>query len=85
MLGIRQLLQALSHGHRVIGNVRRLLVAPRPDFNHAAALFRTDPFDPSASELLLVRHIEQSVLETCRAEIRYQDFHVRRLLYIRDE
>src|SRR5436190_21497651 len=45
------------------------------DLDEARAFRRADSLHPAARKLPLIGHIEQPILEACRAEIGNEDFH----------
>ena len=76
---VGQLVQALPHCHRMVGNLRRQLLPAVADLHETTALGRADPFDAATSQLPPAVHIVQPVLETRGTEIRHQDLHDRLL------
>ena len=74
-LRVGQLRKALPHRLGVIRHAQRFLLPVAADFDHARAFRRTDPFDSSARKLHASGHVEQPVLETCRAEVGNQNLH----------
>ena len=75
VLRIRQLFQTERYRRCMIGNVRDSLVTVITDLNRTVAVFKSDPVDAAASQLLLGRHVEEPILETRRTQIRDQNFH----------
>jgi hypothetical protein len=73
-LGIGKLFQTHSQSHTVVRNMGRNFLTSIADFAHTGALWRADPIDGTARQLLLAAHLEQAKLETCRTKVRDQDF-----------
>ena len=74
-LRIGELLQTNSHRDRVIGRRCFHFGALPARFDEAARHRRTDAFHAAARKHLLVRHIEQAVLEAGAAQIGNKDLH----------
>jgi hypothetical protein len=66
VLRIGQLSYAGIHGNSVVRYALRHLGSIRTDLDKATTLGCTDSLYTSTSELSLVGHVEQSILETCR-------------------
>jgi hypothetical protein len=78
-LRVGKLCQASADGLGLVGDTGDFLPPPVADLDVAGAPIGADPLDPTAGELMIGVHVEQSVLEARRTEIGYEDLHGIRL------